>query len=153
MGKRQSNAFYSRAFFGGSVGGGPPSAGQAEPRTGGMKGGSAFSPHGGYRVTIDRMAAGRVRMRKKRKSPRSQPFIDPEDFTMHEVRFPSMFALTTQPVGSAHGVGTSPSAATHPAGQGRFLNVVDGPTIKRGRRKRTGMVGAGSLVPRTATRS
>lgn len=126
---------------------GPPSAGQAEPRTS-----TAYSPHGGYAVTpADKMAPARAKHRRKRRNKRSQAFIDPEDFVvsegfaaMFEIAFPAPalgkspqgLRYTTQPVGSLHGLGTSPSAATAPTGPGRFLNVVDGPEIKRQRRPR-----------------
>ena len=115
-----------------------------------------YRPHGGYGVRpVDRMSDARARRKKRGKSPRSQPFIDPEDFVVREARerFKAMFeavlavghrggktgklALTAFPAGSPHGVGTSPSASTHPTGLGRFLNVVDGPEIKAQRPKKT----------------
>ena len=126
---------------------GPPSAGQAEPRTSS----TAYSPHGGYAVTpADKMAPARAKHRK-RKNKRSQAFIGVdeegvgESFTaMFEIAFPAPamgkspqgLQYTVQPVGSLHGLGTSPSAATAPDGPGRFLNVVDGPEIKRKRSRK-----------------
>jgi len=60
--------------------------------------------------------------RKFKKSIRSKPFIDPEDFGLKyipvESLFPEMgpsppgFQLTANPQGPGHGVGTSPSAST-----------------------------------------
>ncbi len=125
------------------VGRGPPSAGQAEPRRS-----TAFSPKSGYKVgPTDKMVVGRGVHKKRKRTKRSRAFIDPEDFVIKESRFGAMFEIafpamalgkspqglryTTQPVGSLHGLGTSPSAATHPAGPGRFQNVVDGAGFKQ----------------------
>lgn len=149
MAKGQSTAWMEAAVR--SQLRGPPSAGQAEPRTS-----TAYSPHGGYAVKpADKMAPARAKHRRKKRNKRSQPFIDPEGFVVHvdegvgesftamfEIAFPAPamgkspqgLQYTVQPVGSFHGLGTSPSAATAPTGPGRFMNVVDGPEIKRQRR-------------------
>lgn len=114
---------------------------------------SPLSPLGGYRIpSTDRMSASR---KKKRRSGREQPFIDPEDFSFTEIvtpqtslgKHPVGLALTTQPVGSLHGVGVSPSAAS----RDRHSNYLDYNGLIKKRKRGKKQHGLGTHLGTVAT--
>jgi len=71
--------------------------------------------------------------------------------------YPPGLAYTGVPVGSAHGVGTSPSASQFvpPADPARFENYVDGPVIRSRKRGKGGRerIGGGKVVQQPKERS